>query len=93
MNRWRQFLFIVSVLALVWYGMMAVHELGHVLGAVVTNGSVERVVLHPLTISRTDVSPNPHPTAVVWLGPVIGCVFRFIAEVGAVGLWKGTCCG
>lgn len=54
--------------------MMAVHELGHVAGAVVTGGSVERVVLYPLTISRTDVSPNPHPAIVVWLGPVIGCL-------------------
>jgi hypothetical protein len=55
--------------------MMAVHELGHVIGAVISGGVVERVVLHPLTISRTDVSPNPHPSFVVWLGPVIGCLF------------------
>jgi hypothetical protein len=54
---------------------MAVHELGHVIGAVISGGVVERVVLHPLTISRTDVSPNPHPGIVVWLGPVIGCLF------------------
>lgn len=59
--------------------MMAVHELGHVVGAVVTGGNVERVVLHPLTISRTDVSPNPNPTAVVWLGPVLGCVLPIVA--------------
>lgn len=52
--------------------MLAVHELGHVVGAVVTGGRIERVVLHPFTISRTDVTPNPHPGIVVWLGPVIG---------------------
>jgi hypothetical protein len=39
-----------------------------------TGGTVERVVLHPLSISRTDVSPNPHPVAVVWLGPIVGSV-------------------
>jgi hypothetical protein len=33
---------------------------------------VERVVLHPLTISRTDVHPNPHPLVVVWAGPLFG---------------------
>jgi len=59
--------------------MMAVHELGHVFGAAVTGATVERVVLHPLTISRTDVSPNPHPGVVVWLGPVIGCLLPMAA--------------
>ena len=52
---------------------MAVHEAGHVVGALATGGRVERVVLHPLTISRTDVAPNPHPAIVVWLGPILGC--------------------
>ena len=51
---------------------MAVHELGHVFGAVATGGSVQQVVLHPLTISRTDVMPNPNPTIVVWMGPIVG---------------------
>ncbi len=54
--------------------MQAVHELGHVVGASLTGGTVERIVLHPLAISRTDVSPNPHPGVVVWLGPILGCI-------------------
>ena len=72
MNRLHQVLLIGSFLPLCWFSMMAVHELGHVLGAVATGGRVERVVLHPLTISRTDVSPNPRPLLVVWAGPVVG---------------------
>lgn len=52
--------------------MQAVHEVGHVLGAWFTHGSVSRVVLHPLTISRTDLSDNPAPLIVVWAGPVFG---------------------
>ena len=43
-------------MALSWFVMMAVHELGHVVGALATAGSIERVILSPLTISRTDVS-------------------------------------
>jgi hypothetical protein len=74
MPRFYQFVFIVSLLALSWLGMMAIHELGHVIGALATGGSVNRVVLYPLTISRTDVSPNPHPGLVVWLGPIVGCL-------------------
>jgi len=52
--------------------MQAVHELGHALGAWLTGGRIERIVLHPLTISRTDVGENPHPLIVAWAGPVIG---------------------
>jgi hypothetical protein len=74
MKRFHQFLFAVSLVALCWLAMMAVHELGHVVGALVTGGSIERVVLYPLAISRTDVSPNPHPAIVVWLGPIFGAI-------------------
>jgi len=54
--------------------MMAVHELGHVVGAIATGGKVERIVLHPLAISRTDVSFSPNPMLVVWAGPIVGVV-------------------
>ncbi len=74
MERFHQILFAISILALSWLAMMAVHELGHVVGATVTGGSIERVVLHPLAVSRTDVAPNPRPETVVWLGPIFGCV-------------------
>jgi hypothetical protein len=55
-----------------WLGMQAVHESGHVLGAWLTGGRVARVVLHPLTISRTDLAHNPSPLVVVWAGPAVG---------------------
>jgi len=72
MPRFRKIVFTFSLAAICWLGMMAVHELGHVIGAVSSGGSVTRVVLHPLTISRTDVAPNPHPGFVVWCGPIVG---------------------
>lgn len=53
---------------------MAVHEFGHILHAMLSGGRVERVVLHPLQISRTDVSPNPHPQFVAWGGAIWGTV-------------------
>lgn len=65
--------------------MMAVHELGHVLGALFTNGSVTKVVLHPLSISRTDVLPNPHPAVVVWLGPIVGAVLPLLISYLPLG--------
>ncbi len=72
MNRLRQLILIVSCTLGSWLGMQAVHESGHVVGVLLTGGRVERVVLHPLTISRTDVSENPSPLFVVWCGPMIG---------------------
>jgi hypothetical protein len=55
-----------------WFAMQTIHELGHVLAAWLTGGEVQRVVLHPLQISRTDVSPNPHPLVVAWAGSIVG---------------------
>jgi hypothetical protein len=72
MGRLHQTVLIVSTLALSWLGMMAVHESGHVLAAWVTGATVVKVVLHPLTISRTDLADNPHPLVVVWGGPLFG---------------------
>jgi len=78
MQRFHQAVFLFSVLALSWFAMMATHELGHVVGAMVSGGAVERVVLHPLTISRTDVKPNPNPLLVVWAGPLLGCLLPLV---------------
>jgi len=74
MNRLLQFVLIASILGFSWLGMQAVHELGHVLVARFTGAEVIKVVLHPLTISRTDVGETKHPLAVVWGGPIGGCL-------------------
>jgi hypothetical protein len=72
MNRLYQVVLIASFLGFSWLAMQAVHECGHVLGAAATGGKVTKVVLHPSTISRTDVEPNPRPLCVVWAGPAVG---------------------
>ena len=77
---------ILSTLLASWLGMQAVHELGHVVGAWLTGGSVQRVVLHPLTISRTDLADNPAPLAVVWAGPLVGILLPLLA-------WLATTAG
>ncbi|MCA9007144.1 MAG: hypothetical protein KDA70_17850, partial [Planctomycetaceae bacterium] len=56
MSRLYQLVFIFSLLYGCWLAMMGVHELGHLLGGLFTGGSISRVVLHPLSISRTDLS-------------------------------------
>ena len=78
-ERFYQALLIASLTALSWLGMMAVHELGHVLHAWTSGGKVVRVVLHPATFSRTDVSPNPRPLWVAWGGATWGSVIPLAA--------------
>jgi len=86
MNRLHQTLLIGTFLPLCWLAMMAVHEFGHVTWAIATGGTVEKVVLHPLTISRTDVSPNPSPLMVAWGGPFVGVVL----PMGLLAIFKAT---
>jgi hypothetical protein len=88
MPRLFQCLLLVTASLLAWLLMQAVHELGHLAAAWATGGVVERVVLHPLTISRTDVEPNPQPLIVAWGGPVIGILapLAFWASASAARL-------
>ncbi len=81
MKRALQLVFIVSTLGLTWLGMMIVHELGHVIGAWMSGGNVEKVVLHPLSFSQTVLSHNPHPLFVVWSGPAFGVLIPFVLLV------------
>ncbi|MDF1744059.1 MAG: M50 family metallopeptidase [Gimesia sp.] len=78
MPRFYQLLFSFSVLSGSWLAMMGVHELGHVIGGVLTGGTVSGVVMHPLMISRTDLSVNPHPAVVVWAGPLLGVLLPLV---------------
>ncbi len=74
-----QFTLIASVLGLSWLGMQIVHELGHVCSAWAVGERVDRVVLHPLTISRTEASLDRHPLLVVWGGPLLGVLLPLAA--------------
>jgi hypothetical protein len=78
LKRIHQAVLTVSTLLGSWLGMQAVHELGHVTGAWLSGGQVTKVVLHPLTISRTDLVENPHPLFVVWCGPILGVVIPLV---------------
>jgi len=89
-TRLPQLVLIGSALVGSWLGMQAVHESGHALTAWLTGGRVARVVLHPLTISRTDLAANPRPLAVVWAGPLVGALAPVALWAGAAGLRLGA---
>ena len=95
-------LFIAFTLTCSWLAMQWVHEAGHVLAAIATGGEVERVVLHPLSISRTDLHSNPQPLVVTWAGPIFGILAPLAAWLIASALrlpsaylfrfFAGFCC-
>ena len=97
-----QVLLVGSTIGLSWLLMMAVHELGHAINAWLSGGQVQRVVVHPLAISRTDVSPNPQPLFVAWGGAVWGVALPLAILVVAGGFapryrfliafFAGFCC-
>lgn len=74
---WRA-IFLLCLLVACWLWMQIAHEFGHVLGAWMTGGTVEHLVLHPLAISRTDVSGSDQPLVVIWAGPIVGCVLPLL---------------
>jgi hypothetical protein len=80
MKRLNQVLLIGTFLPLAWLCMMIVHEFGHVIAAWLTGGTVAKVILHPLVLSRTDLSYNPRPLLVSWAGPFLGSVIP-------LGIW------
>src|SRR5258708_4468540 len=61
-----------------WLAMMAIHEMGHILTALLTGGRVERVTIPLVGFSRTDLSTNPYPLAVAWGGPIGGSLMPLI---------------
>ena len=79
MKRIEQTILIATFFAFSWLAMQAVHEFGHVVGAGLSKAEVIKVALHPCIISRTDLGHNPHPSVVVWAGPIIGSVLPLLA--------------
>jgi hypothetical protein len=82
--RLSQITLIASTFASCWLGMQIVHESGHVACAWAGGETVSRVVLHPLALSRTDVTHDRHPLLVIWGGPILGSLL----PLGALGLSK-----
>ncbi len=74
MKRMNQVILIASFLPFCWLAFMTIHELGHVVAGVTTGGTVTKVVIHPLSISRTDIFPNPNPLVTAWAGPAVGAL-------------------
>lgn len=69
---WPRAVLLAAILPVCWLGMMAVHELGHVLAAWLAGAKVHRVVLPLFSFSRTDVGHSEWQRAIIWAGPAVG---------------------
>ena len=85
---WRCVL-ILTLLPTCWLGMQIVHETGHVIAGALLGGSVDLVVLHPLTISRTDVTGDSLPIVTCWSGPILGVTLPLLVSL-VWSRWKLT---
>jgi hypothetical protein len=74
----RVFVAVVALYAC-WLGMLALHELGHVLHAHITGGRVVRVDIPFFGFSQTFVEPNRYPYFVAYGGAYTGCVIPLLA--------------
>ena len=83
MKRIEQVILIITFLGFSWLAMQATHELGHVVGAWATGAEINKVALHPCIFSRTDIGRNPHPSIVVWTGPIIGSMLPLLVFLTA----------
>ena len=76
-----RYVFLLFFLTACWFGMQAVHELGHVLAAWGSGATVERVVMLP--ISRTDTCNVERPLFVYGAGAAFGTAFPLL-------LWRSA---
>ena len=90
----------ISTFVVWWWLMMAVHELGHVLGCLISGATIEAVILWPWTISQTVRSGSHAPLIDTWAGPLLGMALpalcwltcRHWPTLGAwVAGWAGFC--
>lgn len=69
-----KYLQFIGLCVLAWWPMMAIHELGHVIGSMFSGASIERIVLWPWGISETIRTGSKAPLVDTWFGPVFGVV-------------------
>ena len=64
----------IAVAIWMWLAMLLTHELGHVVAAMITGGTVIAVELRPGWLPHTLVDPNPQPSFVLWGGFLSGWI-------------------
>ena len=56
-----------------WVVMTTTHELGHVIGGLISGASLVALELRPWHLPYSILAPDPHPLISLWAGPALGC--------------------
>jgi hypothetical protein len=85
-GRYQQLGFLTLAIIFSWYGMMAIHELGHCLTAIATGGGVEKIHIPLKGYSLTEYTSRPSPLLTIWAGPIFGALFPllFLPTIGCL---------
>lgn len=86
----RRAIIIVIAIYPAWLAMMALHEMGHVIHARLSGGTVERVIIPLAGFSRTDLAINPRPQFVAWGGALWGCLVPVLLLLFAHAIGRGV---
>lgn len=81
---WLRVIYWTSLIAMVWWQMQTVHELGHILAALSLNEQIAEINLHPLQLSHTLLESHHYSTIFLWSGPLFGVLLPF-------ALWQLSC--
>lgn len=79
-STWRALRFCV-LLAIAWCVMTFTHELGHIIGGVLSGATLQEVDLAPWRMPFSLYQPNPHPLVTLWTGPVFGIALPLAATL------------
>ena len=63
---------LILLLPVFWWGMMAIHELGHILSTKLNGGVIDSVELRPWMLSQTERHGSAHELMDIWAGPLFG---------------------
>ncbi len=64
-----------------WVVMTLTHELGHVIGGVLSGATVSRLELRPWHLPHSLYLHDKHPMVTLWAGPVLSCVVPIAAAM------------
>ena len=76
--------------ALAYNVSMALHELGHAVGLVLSGGQVAHITLNPFCWCWTWYATNPRPIVTAWSGVVVGVLFALLPCIALATFGRRT---
>ena len=79
---------LVILLLVSWVVMCTTHECGHLLGASISGGTLQRAELRPWKLPYSIFTPDPRPLVTLWFGPLFGAVLPVLLALVLRHRWS-----